>query len=453
MNKTLLLVICDFLLLNLLALTHWEKAEPAHLAQKPAAAAAAPAANQDLVDMMKLSLEDERRTHAQLAQQLQTREETLARVATQKDALEQNLAATRHSAQELGRQLSAAAEDAAMTKERLAALQRDLEDRQREAARQQQELAGLTKAQAEAQQKIENLNVAVKVAEEEKKMLRETADTLKEQVAAEREERQKVVAQAGVLAEGVGRLADRSGELTKEIHENQPVNANTLFSNFLANRVQVDFTAVRQSFLGPVTRNKAARTVLVADGRQIYALLHVTDTPFSLKELGADWEKLTGTLGQPPAAVPVPALTFLSLDPRIVVVPLDPARAAALGVKIYQTALDPFKFADAVLISSGGRYYGEVAFKLDPQLPQYVKMDNRFFKQLFGDFSPSTGDLVLSKTGELLGLMVNRDYCAVLNNFLPAQTIATGENISAQRTGGTLDGLADRLRALPLKLQ
>ncbi len=28
MNKTLLLIICDFLLLNLLALTRWEKAEP-----------------------------------------------------------------------------------------------------------------------------------------------------------------------------------------------------------------------------------------------------------------------------------------------------------------------------------------------------------------------------------------------------------------------------------------
>jgi hypothetical protein len=35
MNRTLLLIICDFLLLNLLALTRWEKAEPASAKQPP----------------------------------------------------------------------------------------------------------------------------------------------------------------------------------------------------------------------------------------------------------------------------------------------------------------------------------------------------------------------------------------------------------------------------------
>ena len=35
MNKTLLLILCDFLLLNLLALTRWEKAEPARVKQPP----------------------------------------------------------------------------------------------------------------------------------------------------------------------------------------------------------------------------------------------------------------------------------------------------------------------------------------------------------------------------------------------------------------------------------
>ena len=35
MNRTLLLILCDFLLLNLLALTRWEKAEPSRPAQPP----------------------------------------------------------------------------------------------------------------------------------------------------------------------------------------------------------------------------------------------------------------------------------------------------------------------------------------------------------------------------------------------------------------------------------
>ena len=37
MNKTLLLIMCDFLLLNLLALTRWEKAEPSQMQLETAA--------------------------------------------------------------------------------------------------------------------------------------------------------------------------------------------------------------------------------------------------------------------------------------------------------------------------------------------------------------------------------------------------------------------------------
>src|SRR5258708_35107718 len=89
MNKTLLLIICDFLLLNLLALTRWEKAEPTHV-QRTATAApplASPAQNQDMVELMKVSLEDEKAARERLAQQLQSvqgnlqsREQNLAQI-------------------------------------------------------------------------------------------------------------------------------------------------------------------------------------------------------------------------------------------------------------------------------------------------------------------------------------------------------------------------------------
>ena len=58
MNKTLLLIMCDFLLLNLLALTRWEKAEPQHTQLEtaaPRAAVNAPAVNADMVELMRVS--------------------------------------------------------------------------------------------------------------------------------------------------------------------------------------------------------------------------------------------------------------------------------------------------------------------------------------------------------------------------------------------------------------
>jgi hypothetical protein len=465
MNKTLLLIIVDFLFLNLIALTRWEKAEPVRPAKPPVpqiASNGTSSPDQDLVELMKQSLADEQTTRAQIAQQLQSTQATLqqhdqnlAQLQSEKTQLATTLGETQQKAQTLAQQYAAASQDATLTKEQLAALQKELEARRTEAEKQKQDLAALTKSQAEARQKIEDLDVTVKVAEQEKQLLRETADSLKTQVEAEREERQKVQATTTQLAQGVGRLAQKSGELTQEIRANTPINANTLFDTFLANRVPTTFAISRPVLIGSGERTTEAHTLLVQDGAQVYALVHVNDTPldFDPKRPGVDWQKISVTFSKPPYESSARTLSFLALDPRIIAIPVDQAQAAALGVKIYQTALDPFKFPHAVLINHGGKGYGEVLFKLDPSTPGYVKMDSHFFNRIFGDFSPSTGDLVLSETGELLGIMVNDSYCAVVNNFLPAKTIATGDNVAAQQTGEILDALVARVGNLPYRLQ
>jgi uncharacterized coiled-coil DUF342 family protein len=463
MNKTLLLILCDFLLLNLLALTRWEKAEPTPARQPPVPELEANAVTKDhdLVETMKLSLEDERATRTQLAQQLEslqgelsTREQSLNRLESDRTQLSAALSQSQRAAEELNAKVTEAMQAASMTREELARLQRELDERRAEAERQKEALTALEKSQREAQQRIEGLNVAVKVAEQEKQLLRDTAETLRGQVVAERQERLKVQEATTQLAQGVGQLAESSGQLRKEIRENRPINANVLFSDFLANRVTTNFTAVRAGLFGPATRQSSAQTILVSDGQQIYALLHYSDTPFPRIENNYQWEKITVEFARPPGyRSQAEEIRFLSVDPRVVVVPIDAEQADALGVKVYPTALDPFKFPEAVLVNGGGRGYGEVAFKLDAAEPGYVRVDNRFFRRLFGDFAPSRGDLVLSKTGELLGIMVNSDYCAVVNNFLPTRKLATGDDVGAQQTSGILNEINARVLSLPLKLQ
>jgi hypothetical protein len=475
MNKTLLLIICDFLLLNLLALTRWEEAIPADpqptAAQLSATApeGSAPASkDDDLVSLMKMSLEDERAQRDQTLAHLQATEQQLQqrdRLLQERDQLirqrDQNLATleadratltatlteTRQDAAALARRYDLAARDATASKDRLAQLQRDLEQTQAEAERRKQEAEKLAQEQAAAREKIENLNVAVKVAEQEKIILRQTAETLKEQVQAEREERVKALETTTQLAQGVGQLAEKSTALTQEIRENRPINANTLFSEFLANRVQTAFVLRRPAPFGKsFTSSRDAQTVLVRDGGNIHAILHVDDTPFTFRETNPDWTQVHAAFVKDGARTPVAAINFLSLDPRLVTLPLTEQEAAALGAKIYETALDPFKFPEAVLISSGGKGYAELPFKLDPAQPGYVKMDKPFFSSL-------RGDLVISKTGELLGIMVNSSYCAVINNFLPARTLPTGDDVPDRKTSETLNALTARVRTLPMKLQ
>ena len=82
-----------------------------------------------------------------------------------------------------------------------------------------------------------------------------------------------------------------------------------------------------------------------------------------------------------------------------------------------------------------------------------MRGDNRLLKRLFGTFAPSRGDLVLSKTGELLGIMVNRDYCALVKDFNPHTTFSAGDDTTAQSTGAVVDSLVARVQALPLGLR
>jgi X-X-X-Leu-X-X-Gly heptad repeat protein len=447
MNRTLLLILCDFLLLNLLALTRWEQAEPTRPSQHVAQTAGegeGRSPEQDVLEVMRLSLEDERSSREQLEQRLGTTEEQLAAREQAVARLSSTLGDTQQTADQLRQQFEQASRDATTSRERLAQLQRDLEQREAEATRQREQLSELAQQQAEARQRIQQLDVAVQVAEQEKLMLRETADTYRQQAESERVERLKVQESTSQLAQGVGQLAEKSAQITREMRDNRPINANTLFNEFLQNRVPTQVRATRPGLFGQVERDNAARTILVNDGQETVALVHFDDTPFTLLEPHTDWTRVEATLSRGSYRSSVPELRFLNVDPRLVAMPVNEAQVAALGAKVYLTAVDPFKFPDAVLISNGGQGYGEVPFKLDPGNPNYVRMDNRLVRRLFGDFSPSRGDLVLSKTGELLGIMINNDTCALVGNFTAFRTIPTGEQ-GDTRTSAILSEIAGRV--------
>ena len=464
MNKTLLLIMCDFLLLNLLALTRWEKAEPPSQQKVTAvkqAEASAPAVNADMVELMRVSLEDEKNSREQLAAQLSSaqttlseREQNLAHLAQQKNQLEGALSTTTANVKELEKKYSNATNEAFLTKEQLAKMQRELEERKAEAERQAASLAALERQNTEARQRIENLNIKVGVAEQEKSLLKQNLDEAKQVIEVERTERIKVQEQTAQLTQGVGQLTEKSGELTKEIRDNKPVNPNVIFADFLANRINTAITTRRPGLFSPTVRDKTAQTILVSDGQQTYALMHVSDTPFFLTfENPPDYEQIAGKLSRGTYSAPFKELRFLAADPRIVVAPIDDSLAALMGSKVYKLATDIFKASEALLVRADDGKYGETPFRIDASNPGYVQVDNRIVTRLFGEFAPKSGDLMFSKQGDLIGIMVNNGYCAVLSNFRAAQTFSTGEGVAQSKTGPAFADLATRLQRLPMKLQ
>ena len=450
MNRSILIVICDFLLLSLLTFStdlskmagENEGAQPGvkvDVVPKPS-----DTGGKDLAAVMKLALTEEKKNREQLQAEL-----AKVREAAQKQQadLQQQFAAAQANIQILDQKLQSNSAEALMSKEKLAAMEAEVKKESDLAAALQQQLAQLAKNNQIAQDEKQKLAGQLQMAEVEKRAATERAALMLQQVQAERAEKAQ-------LAEGFKALATNSGALTREIRENRALAPNTIFSEFVSNRVQTRFLASRSGIFGmDASKSKTAETVLVTDGTNIFALCHVQDTPLTLWDPGTDWTGLSGTLDHNTAQVPIHSLSFHIQDPRVVFIPVTQAEARQLGCKIYPISSDPYKFQDAVLVGAQEGYYGQCSFQMDLNTPQYVKLDRNLLKGLFGKFNPSRGDLVFSRTGELLGIMANSTYCLMLHDFMATATFQFGPDVRAQRTGDALSRLYSYVFNLPLRLK
>ena len=290
----------------------------------------------------------------------------------------------------------------------------------------------------------------LQVAEVERRNASDQAARMQEEVKVERAEKAK-------LAEGVQALATKSTELAKqveEVRESTPLAPNSIFNDFSTNRVSARFNASRSGLLGmDSSKIRETETVLVSDGTNTVALCHVQDTPLTFWDPGTDWQQLSGSLSHNANSLQIRSMGFHLQDPRIVLLPISPSEVQRLGCKVYRTSPNPFKFQDAVLVGAREGYYGECKFEKDLSTPDYLKLDHNFLKGIFGKFNPSRGDLVFSRTGELLGVMANSTYCLVLRNFDSSATLRCGNDVRDQHTGVTLSMLYSRVVQMPFKLQ
>jgi predicted nuclease with TOPRIM domain len=465
MNRSILIVICDFLLVSLLAFSTVDinkvadQGATSQLKMDMTMATNQVESGKDLAAVMRLALTEEqknrdllmseltksRETLGKQQQELQSREQQGRQLQEQQSNLKAEYAAAQTNIQTLTERLQNTTSETLISKEKLAAMEAELKKQAEQAAAMQQELSQLARSNQVVQSERQRLAGQLQVAEVEKRHATEQVVRMQDEVKYEREEKAK-------LAEGVKVLASKSGELTQEIRENRPLAPNTIFNQFLTNRVEARFSASRSTVFGG-NKRKDTQTVLATDGTNIVALCHVQDTPLTLWNPGVEWEALAGTMARNAALVPVRSLSFSLQDPRIAFVPITKAEAKQLGSKIYPISPDPYKFQDAVLVGATEGYYGECRFEIDPSTPDYVKLDRNFLKGLFGKFNPSRGDLVLSKTGDLLGIMANNTYCMMIRNFDSAAAFRFGPDVRAQNTGDTLSLLYARVAELPLKLQ
>jgi chemotaxis protein histidine kinase CheA len=474
MNRSILIVFFDFLLVSLLVFSTPDLTKvtgetgAASAVPNTEAATNAPSGGKDLASVMRTALTEEQQKREQLLAELEktrqsaTKQQTLSSenekraqaLQQEQAALKEQFAAAQTNISSLSQQLNARSTEATLSKEQLAAMQSDLLKQQDQSAALKKQLADLEKANQAAQADRERLTNQLQIADLERRHAAEQAAQAQQQVQFERQEKASLLQQNTKLAEGVKSLATNSSALAQEIRENRPLASNTIFNDFATNAIDVQITATRPGFFGgEATKDKATKTILITDGTNTFAACHVQDTPLQFWVPATDWDGLSVTLQHGPGRLPLSSLSFSRTDPRVIMMSVSQTEATRLGAKIYRESSDPFKFQDAVLVGAQESYYGECKFQIDVKTPNYVKLDRSLIKGLFGKFNPSRGDLVFSRTGELLGIMANDTYCMVIRKFDSTATFQLGQSMRAQNLADTLSRFYVSIQNLPSELQ
>lgn len=432
MNKTLLLILCDFLLLNLLALTRWDKNE---LPTTPPAAAQPASAREDVLAALRLTLEEEKTNREKLALDLATtRDESRTRATI----LDQARARTTELSERLTK-----AEQESLRLAQQAGVETERSRAALEAA--QAEALSLRSAEDKLKKEGETLRAQLTAAQITTRTTEERARQIETSLRTAEEEKKKLLDQNQSLSLGVTRLAEKSGEISQEIREYRPVAPNSLYADYLARRPTLFLTTERTSAQNSGLRRRELKSILLTDGTRTGALLSLDQTPFTLGDAGGSWKSLAGSLTLPPPAnFPQPIPTLYSLrqsDPRLLLAPLSPAETNSPAPAPYRLATDPFRFPKSLLISPRGQGYGECTFRLSPQLPGYLEMDSRFLNRLQGEYAPSAGDLVLTLGGEFLGLMINDQYCALISSLETGTALPLDAKGAKQAAGTALSSL------------
>ncbi|MGE9294354.1 MAG: hypothetical protein ACQKBW_12125 [Puniceicoccales bacterium] len=488
MNRSLLLVICDFLLLSMLALAKFDEPEEAQQEEVTQAVQHDTLADQDLIEVLRMSLESERDDRVELAtdleqtkKELDEREQALAQKEASLNKTQESLSETQKRAKrleeerklfaqqfdeaqdrlkqaeadrvELAKNLGALKEDSASSKEKLRHLQQQVKEREEALAAAQAEKDRLAAQAAQAEAAKQQLSTRLEVAEAQTQVLQESLNTARADVQVTRQEKEVVMQHADKLAEGVGVLAQSTDRIADEVKKSNPLSLNTIYQNFLKNRVRVRFDTEENALIGTTKGSYEVETSLIAEGDKAYAVLHLADTPFNLSSAGRGLLSAEGRIMIGGKAFRFKRLYFLAADPRLAAVPLPLTVAQDNGVETFALAGEPLRFPEAVLVDSGNGGYGEVPFKLDPRDTRYLAMQTDLFNRIFGDFSPGTGDAVFSKTGDWIGLMINSDAAPVIESLAVNGSVGLGDQFSADDTRRALSGRATVLKNLPSGLR
>ncbi len=512
MNKTLMLVICDFLLLSMLALARFD---PPEEPPKPSldATASAATAEAELIALLEESLKAEQGSRENLSSDLQQTRESLqekARLLAEREAqleetlstLEQQtaeaeaLAASKEQIEQTQAELKAEREALAeryektrealdkasqeriqlsdtlgqikearsVSEERLKQAEETLRQRELELARREAELKAAEEEKARLAAEQAKLSKDLEVAQTERRLLEENLSEERSEKEVLQKEKEEAFARAdrltdnvAVLGQGVSQidrnvstLAQSSEKLQKEIEDARPRTTSEIFTRFQNNRASIRFIAREQGLFGnEVERSYESRSILVTDADgTTYLVTHINNSPFALSK-SARVEEVRLQVSVGSGTLPVRQIGFLSTDPRLIFIPLPQIFVDSTGLETFELALQPERWEEAVLVKSDESNFGRTEFRRLTSSERFLKMERPALGELFADFAASRGDLAFSKNSRLIGLLTDTRHAVVIQEFMASAVLDLGERFDPDAAASTLEQLRERVRSLP----
>ncbi len=552
MNRSLLLVVCDFLLLSILALARFDVPEGAVIAQD----------GQKVVSKEVIERISDGENYDDVVAELEATNETLLEnlssdkddLLEQKLKLEEQIAQRQLELEEKEKEIASkdqviagneeAIEEAKMEAEELQAQREEIEKKREQLlqsnAASQKELELLAKNLSDAKKKSEELaamkertqkeadsaKLKLAASQERAKAEEKAATEAKALLAAEQKRSDVLVATTQQLdkkidtlnqgLEGVGQdlrqvgqgLAGVGDSITsvtnemksvknsvdgvsaemagvgtqvetikkevaetaavqkenfKKLNERQAQSLNEIFTRYDENKIKLELKFMHKGgFLGGDREDSfSMETIIMVDGSFAYSLVHAKDSPFRLQPRPRSLSKVTGVITSPKLKTPiiVKEIAFMD-DPRILIVPLylNPKQLrATTSIEFFNAPSNPYLFSEAVVVDAKEGRFGQTDFVRDEKDSRYIKVSHNNFAFVTGAFDPGKGDLVFSKNGELLGIMVNNNYAFHVKNLgariHSGSRTVLGTSFIPEKTNSLLSSLGKKLFGLNKKFQ
>lgn len=463
MNRSILLIICDFLLLSFLGLANFDNPKQPQQPEQLSLNTRKPSVQDDIISILEASLDSEREDRVNIEQEFNRVQSTLRDKQSTITLLEQTnkdlekqfneksyyLDQLEQSQQEQENLYSKMLQEKAVTEERLKIAQTQLD----------QQKSSLSQAQ-KALDQIENEHQASSIQKAElkqqvrfyEKRLDETLQTLEEakqkiqQLALEREEARQ---QALSVAQGVTTIA----QTTEQILENQPLSSNQIYDTYKEGKIKLTISTTQNGFFGNYSETYELPTVITQYSNAYYAIIHGQDTPFSAQNIDNKVIIATAEIAYKDQTSKIDKFFFIAGSPQLIAFEVNPEAVERMHLPTIKPSSDPTHFSDAVLIDASTGKYEDVNIILDPEHALHVKIETLNATKREKKLKRNTGDMLFDRSGKLLGIMLNKKYAALLNQATHTHSVLLGQQFDSHQTDDVLQIQHLIYKHLPGELQ